>query len=92
MTTPAKPLTPQELRLVDELRRRGESGITPLEALDVGCGFRLSARIQNLRLNGYRIATRKARTVHGAVVARYVLMGTPPAFRPTTGTQTGFVL
>ena len=49
-------------------------GITSLDALDAGCGFRLAARISELRAEGYAIAATTVRTPQGAHIARYRLV------------------
>ncbi len=59
--------------ILDMLKRRGDTGVTPGEALqEVGC-FRLAARIGELRAQGHNIETKSYKTRGGAVVARYVL-------------------
>jgi len=55
------------------LRRRGNEGLTPLDALySVGC-FRLAARVYELRKDGYNITDLGERTPSGKRIARYVL-------------------
>lgn len=59
--------------ILDMLKRWGDAGVTPAEALaEVGC-FRLAARIAELRAEGHNIETKSYKTKGGAVVARYVL-------------------
>lgn len=55
------------------LRARGESGLTPLDALREVGTFRLGARIWDLRESGHLIETEWIRTPSGSRVARYVL-------------------
>jgi len=63
----------QELEILMELKRGNE--ITPLDALKhFGC-FRLSARIENLRKQGFPIATRIKELDNGKRVASYYMVG-----------------
>ena len=61
--------------VLQELRRRGEAGLTPLEALDAVGSFRLAARISDAKAllgpDEY-IVTRRA-TRNGKTFAVYVL-------------------
>ena len=61
------------------LRRRGEEGLTPLEALDAfGC-FRLAARIADIKeqLGPDEEVVNVGANINGKVVARYVLRKRP---------------
>ena len=49
-------MTPQARKVLSLLREPGP-GLTPLQALYSGCGFRLGARIWELRHEGYVITT-----------------------------------
>jgi len=51
----------------------GDHGVTPFDALSVGC-YRLAARIKDLRDEGIQIATRTYGRPGGHSCARYVLM------------------
>lgn len=64
-------------RLLALLRRVGERGITPLDALDLVGSNRLAARIHDLKVAGHRIRSERATMASGAVVARYVLDEAP---------------
>lgn len=61
-------------RLVLALLRINPAGITSLDALENGAGFRLSGRILELRQAGYPIETEWTTTMAGARIARYVLV------------------
>jgi hypothetical protein len=63
--------------MILHLLRGFPEGLTPLEALDAGCGFRLGARIYELRAAGYDIETTWQTTITGARIARYVLHERP---------------
>jgi hypothetical protein len=73
----------QAERVLTLLAVRGEYGIC---ALDLPAGFRLAARIKDLRDAGNNIETYMVRMPGGARMARYYLHETPVV--PTTGTQT----
>jgi len=70
-------------RVLDELRRHGA-----VTVLDFPSGFRLAARVKDLRDRGHVIDTETA-TLHGSgtKVARYVLHATPTAPAPMAGEQ-----
>ena len=68
-------------RLLDELRHG------PVDVRDFPAGFRLAARIKDLRDAGHRITTSTLRLPGGAKVARYQLDRTPTAPAPMAGTQ-----
>ena len=61
--------------LLNELKERGQYGITPLEALQTIGTMRLSARVYDLKKKGYNITSHPFRTVPGEKtrVALYVL-------------------
>lgn len=59
-------------RVLAMLYNRPE-GITAIDALDAAGCFRLAARINELRREGYDIETREERTSSGKRIARYVL-------------------
>ena len=63
-----------QTRLVLGLLRIHPSGLTALEALRYGAGFRLSGRILELRQAGYPIDTEWVTTPGGARIARYKLV------------------
>lgn len=65
-------MSPQS-RLVLALLRTHPDGLTPLEALEWGAGFRLGARVYDLRQDGHIIDREWFTTAGGARVARYVL-------------------
>lgn len=65
-------LKPSTARVLVLLRRAGPVGLTPIEALDMGGGLRLSGRVLELRQAGYDIET-CWETKHGRTYARYVL-------------------
>jgi hypothetical protein len=69
-------LKPQA-RLILGLLRTHRDGITTLEALVNGAGFRLSGRIHELRAAGYPIETDWETTPNGARIARYRLVDQP---------------
>ena len=79
----------QTRRILDELRRRGEQGITPLEALHVVGSFRLAARIADVKglLGEDEEVVNVGATIDGKTVARYVLRRRVPVPAPVTGTQ-----
>ena len=66
-----------QTRLVLGLLRINLNGITSLEALESGAGFRLSGRIHELREAGYPIETEWETTPRGARIARYRLTDQP---------------
>ena len=68
-------------RILDVLRRFGNTTV-----LDWPAGFRLAARIKDLRDRGYLIDTDTVTLPGGAKVARYTLR-TTPTFAPTIGEQ-----
>jgi len=57
-----------------------------IDVRDFPAGFRLAARVKDLRDRGHRIDTTTLTLPGGAKVARYSLTPTAPA--PTRGTQT----
>lgn len=59
------------------LRSRGPLGLTALEALENGGGFRLSGRILELRQAGFDIDTSWETGSHGVRYARYTLHEKP---------------
>jgi len=65
----------QNQAIIMELRKRGDAGYTPLDALyGVGC-FRLAARIEELRHLGHNITTTIETTQGtGKRIARYRLI------------------
>lgn len=65
-------LKPSAESVLDLLRRRPQ-GATAIDALAAGCGFRLGARVWELRTAGLEIETRWETTPRGARIARYVL-------------------
>ncbi len=65
-----KPGTAKVLRL---LRERGAHGLTSIEALNAGAGFRLGARIWELRHAGYPVSSQLVTTPEGQRIARYQL-------------------
>jgi len=71
-------------RVLELLRQRGREGIT---VLDFPVGFRLSARIKDLRDAGYSIPTGTRELPSGARIARYRLDLTPTAPVPMAGEQ-----
>jgi hypothetical protein len=73
----------QAERVLVLLAVRGPEGVS---VLDFAPGFRLAARIADLRAAGSYIETQTATLPGGAKVARYVL--DPYAHTITTGTQT----
>lgn len=73
--------------VLDLLRRRGENGLTPLDALGLIGSFRLGARIYDAKLllgPDEEIVTERA-TLDGKTFARYVLR---KVVRPETGQRT----
>ena len=70
-------------RVLELLRQRGREGVT---VLDFPTGFRLSARIKDLRDAGFSIPTGTRELPSGARIARYHL-ATPTAPVPMAGTQ-----
>lgn len=73
-------MKPSTTRVLQLLRERGDVGLTSLEALTLGGGSRLAARIADLRAEGFEITaelvtvpTRNAPTR----VSRYVLREAP---------------
>lgn len=69
--------------VLELLRKRGEVGVTGLDALTaVGC-WRLGARVWDLRAEGHVIESTLVTTPSGKRVARYVL-------RETTQLAAGF--
>lgn len=66
-------MTSQTDLVLAMLRRRGEAGVTPLDALDGVGSFRLGARIFELRRQGHVIRNLWQTTTEGARIARYVL-------------------
>lgn len=70
----AQPKTQNEM-ILDLLRRRGERGLTPLDALSLVGSFRLGARIWDVKLmlpDDEEIVTERA-SLDGKTFARYVL-------------------
>jgi len=70
-------------RVLDELRHG------PVDIRDFPAGFRLAARVSDLRTAGHDITTTTIRLPGGAKVARYELRPTPTATAPTRGDQLG---
>lgn len=67
-TKTVKPVS-QKMKILHHLREVGS--ITPLEALGtMGC-FRLQARINELRMDGWHISTTMKRDINGKTYARY---------------------
>ncbi len=66
-----------QTRTTLSLLRGFPEGLTSLEALHMGAGFRLSGRILELRQDGFDIETTWETTMNGARVARYVLREKP---------------
>ena len=71
----------QAERVLDELRRG------PVDVRDFPAGFRLAARVSDLRTAGHDITTTTIRLPGGAKVARYELHVTPTAPAPYAGVQ-----
>lgn len=65
-------MRPSEIRVFNDLKKAKRKGIS---FDDYGVGFRLGARIFDLRQMGHKIATTKETLSNGAVRARYVLLG-----------------
>jgi hypothetical protein len=65
------------------LRRRGDAGITALDALDEVGSFRLAARIADLHELGFSISSEMETRPNGKRIARYRLV----EHRPIAGTQ-----
>ena len=64
----------QKTEILDLLKR---GPVTPMDALSkLGC-FRLAARVQDLRDDGYAIRTEMIETPSGKHVARYELVQRP---------------
>lgn len=72
----------QNTRVLAALTQAGDRGLTAYEALQMGCGMRLAARIADLKAEGHPIAS-TIETVGTARVARYRLV--PPAPSKSTG-------
>ena len=72
----------QAERVLVLLAVRGPEGVS---VLDFAPGFRLAARVADLRAAGNPIETQTATLPGGAKVARYVLVAA--TLTPTTGTQ-----
>ena len=70
-------LKPSAIVVLELLRDRGAAGLSALEALDGGAGFRLSGRILELRQAGFDVATSWETTTRGARIARYRLVEAP---------------
>ena len=66
-------MKPGTTATLDLLRRRGDAGLTALDALDAIGSFRLGARIWELRAAGYVVNSIIERTPSGKHVARYRL-------------------
>lgn len=66
--------------LLELLRSRGSSGVTPLEALEQTGSLRLAARVADLRAAGFRIDTDMVKR-GDKTVARYVLVERPVQLR-----------
>ena len=66
------------------LRRRGQAGVTQLDALSAVGTMRLGARVWELRAAGHDIETKMVTMPSGACVARYTIREQPE--------QMGFVL
>lgn len=56
------------------LRDRGKAGITALDALDIVGSLRLSARIYDLKAQGYEISMTTETTPSGKHIGRYRLL------------------
>lgn len=67
-------MTPHEQKVLDKLVARKGKGIS---FSDFATGFRLGARIFDLRKAGYRIATRQEPLKDGGYKARYTLIRQP---------------
>lgn len=67
----------QKIRLLELLRVRGETGVTPLDALHIVGSFRLAARVYDLRAEGYAIEAHRINTPNGAEIACYTLHEEP---------------
>lgn len=63
----------QRDRILTELRRVGESGLTPDQIRDCSGSNRAAARIHELKAEGHEIEDLGFKTASGARVARYVL-------------------
>ena len=65
--------------ILEELRHRGEDGLTPLEALGLVGSFRLAARIADIKaqLGPDEEVVNVGANINGKVVARYVLRKRP---------------
>lgn len=72
-------------RVLVDLRRG------PVDIRDYPAGFRLAARIKDLRDAGHDIDTTTLALPGGAKVARYALRQTPTAPVPTTGSQESWI-
>lgn len=79
-------MKPSTARVLALLRERGDAGLTQLDCLANGGGSRLAARVNDLRVEGFDIAsdlivvpTRGG----GARVARYVIRDKPEQLRWT---------
>lgn len=79
-------MKPQVALLLAVLRERGDEGLTSLEALRVGCGSRLAARVSDLRAEGYEVSSELVRLDTGARVSRYRLRESV-RFAPVHGIQ-----
>lgn len=66
-------MKPATLAVLALLRHRGVLGVTPAEARERVGTDRLSARILELRAEGFDIETQRWRTPTRKVVARYVI-------------------
>lgn len=71
----------QAARVLDDLRRG------PVDVRDFPPGFRLAARVKDLRDAGHPIDTETVTLPGGTKVARYVLRPTRPTSAPMAGAQ-----
>ena len=78
-------MKPQCAALLAELERRGDAGLTDLDALDALGIRRLAARVADLKAEGFDVRTTLTRTPSGKRIGTYRLHR--PAFVPVTGTQ-----
>jgi hypothetical protein len=72
-TASERVVKPQSRLVLGQLRRRGDDGLTPRQALDSVGVYRLSGRILELRQAGYSITTTRSRGGY----AIYRLVGEP---------------
>lgn len=80
-------------RVLELLERHGRNGLTALEAMHLGCGMRLGARIFELREQGHDIEADfvTVQTATGSArVARYRLKA-PTVAAPMSGSQESWI-